>query len=252
MPNAAPDLPGAFAAALRCLAVEGRDARGFLQGQLTQDLAALEADRIAVAGLLSAQGRVVAAPWLHACGDAVELLLPADLAEAVLARLKRYVLRAKVQLTIREPAAGTAAALARHLGADPAATDPALALIRAGQPLIDSATSEEWIPQMLNLDLLGGISFSKGCYTGQEIVARTQHLGRIKRRMFRYAADVAPPAAKSALTADGQKVGEVVVAARAGTGCELLAVVNLDARDRPLALEQGEAANQLSLPYPIP
>ncbi len=60
-----------------------------------------------------------------------------------------------------------------------------LADIRAGLPQVYAATRELFIPQMLNLDLIDGISFTKGCYTGQEIVARTQHLGRIKRRMFR-------------------------------------------------------------------
>jgi folate-binding protein YgfZ len=60
-----------------------------------------------------------------------------------------------------------------------------LADIRAGLPQVYAATSEAFVAQMLNLDLLDGISFSKGCYTGQEIIARTQHLGRIKRRLFR-------------------------------------------------------------------
>jgi folate-binding protein YgfZ len=60
-----------------------------------------------------------------------------------------------------------------------------LADIQEGLPQVYGATSEAFTAQMLNLDLLGGISFSKGCYTGQEIVARTQHLGRIKRRLFR-------------------------------------------------------------------
>jgi len=59
-----------------------------------------------------------------------------------------------------------------------------LADIRAGLPQIYQATCDLFVPQMLNLDLLDGISFEKGCYTGQEIVARTQHLGRIKRRLF--------------------------------------------------------------------
>ena len=54
--------------------------------------------------------------------------------------------------------------------------------IAAGLPQVFAASSEAFVPQMLNLDLLDAISFSKGCYTGQEIVARTQHLGRIKRR----------------------------------------------------------------------
>jgi folate-binding protein YgfZ len=60
-----------------------------------------------------------------------------------------------------------------------------LADIRAGLPTVYAATSEAFVAQMLNLDLIDGISFSKGCYTGQEIIARAQHLGRIKRRMFR-------------------------------------------------------------------
>jgi folate-binding protein YgfZ len=252
MSNAAPALLRAFAAAWRVVAVEGRDARAFLQGQLTQDLAALDADRLAIAGLLSAQGRVIAVPWLRASGESIELIVPADLSEAVLMRLKRYVLRAKAQLSARDLDAAAADAMARHVGADAALTDPALALVRAGQPLIVAANTEEWIPQMINLDLVGGISFTKGCYTGQEIVARTQHLGRIKRRMFRYAAAGAPPPPKSALLADGQKVGEVVTAAQAAGGCELVAVINLDARDRPLSLEQGDRASPLSLPYPIP
>jgi folate-binding protein YgfZ len=57
--------------------------------------------------------------------------------------------------------------------------------VASGLPQVYGATSEAFVAQMLNLDLLDGISFKKGCYTGQEIVARTQHLGRIKRRLFR-------------------------------------------------------------------
>jgi len=252
MSHASPALLSAFAASWRVVAVAGRDARAFLQGQLTQDLATLGAGRLAGAGLLSAQGRVIAVPWLRATETAVELAVPADLSEAVLTRLKRYVLRAKAELAARDLDPVLAGLLADHLGVDAALTDPVLALIRAGQPLIGATNSEEWIPQMINLDLLDGISFTKGCYTGQEIVARTQHLGRIKRRMFRYAAATAPPLARSALTLDGQKVGDVVAAAHTATGCELLAVVNLEARDRPLTLEAGATATPLPLPYPIP
>jgi folate-binding protein YgfZ len=62
-----------------------------------------------------------------------------------------------------------------------------LADIRAGLPQVYAATSEAFVAQMLNLDLLDGISFTKGCYTGQEIIARTQHLGKIKRRLYRLA-----------------------------------------------------------------
>lgn len=61
--------------------------------------------------------------------------------------------------------------------------------IRTGQPFIVADTQEMFVPQMLNLDRIGAINFDKGCYVGQEIVARTQNLGRIKRRMYRFTAD---------------------------------------------------------------
>ena len=105
---------------------------------------------------------------------------------------------------------------------------------------------------MLNLDLLDAISFTKGCYTGQEIVARTQNLGRIKRRTFRYAirSDEAP-APLTALHLDATKVGEVLMCARVAGGVELLAVVALDARDRPLRTASGHTALPLRLPYTV-
>ncbi len=56
--------------------------------------------------------------------------------------------------------------------------------ICAGIPMVTTATQEEFLPQMINLDLIGGVSFKKGCYPGQEIVARTQYLGKLKRRMY--------------------------------------------------------------------
>jgi hypothetical protein len=105
---------------------------------------------------------------------------------------------------------------------------------------------------MLNLDLLDAVSFTKGCYTGQEIIARTQHLGRIKRRTLRYAirADEAP-APLTALNLEATKVGEVLTGARVEGGTEILAVVSLDARDRPLRTASGHTAVPLPLPYTV-
>jgi folate-binding protein YgfZ len=228
----------------RVLTVRGRDAASFLQGQLTRDVAALGEGELGLAALLTPQGRVVATPWLARRADGYDLVLPAALAPAVCERLQRFVLRAKVTLALLAPDAGPGSAAA------PAATT--LALVRAGLPEVGVEASEEWIPQMLNLDLVGAISFQKGCYTGQEIVARTQHLGRIKRRMFRLAvAGGAPPAVKAALLAAGAKVGEVVLAAAAEGGAECLAVLNLDACARPLALADGRGCRLLPLPYAV-
>lgn len=241
------------------LRVRGRDAASFLQGQLTRDVLALGPGAVGLAGLLTPQGRVVAVPWLAAVADGYALVLPAALLEPVTERLARFVLRAKVTLAAGELDAALAARILGALRASPqaaAASDAAgldaLALVRAGVPEVGREASEEWIPQMLNLDLLGAISFAKGCYTGQEIVARTQHLGRIKRRMFRLALEAAPPAVKAAVLADGRKAGEVVLAARAPGGAECLAVLNLEARALPLALEAGGPCRLLPLPYRVP
>jgi hypothetical protein len=124
--------------------------------------------------------------------------------------------------------------------------------IAAGLPQVFRSTSETFVPQMLNLDLLDGISFDKGCYTGQEIVARTQHLGRIKRRTFRYRlADGPAPYPLDGLYREGTKVAEVLLTAERQGATEFLAVTNLDARDVPLATEDGRKAHRLALPYAV-
>jgi len=99
----------------------------------------------------------------------------------------------------------------------------------AGIPWLSEATSEEHVPQMLNLDKLDGISFTKGCYTGQEIVARTHYLGKAKRALFlaECALDTAPAANTAVLDRSGgeQSRGEVLTAISRGGICHLLAVL---------------------------
>ena len=125
--------------------------------------------------------------------------------------------------------------------------------VAAGLPHVFAATSEQFIPQMLNLDLIDGVSFTKGCYAGQEIVARTHHLGRVKRRTMRFhlAASGAAPATLSKLLLDGVKAAEVLMSAESGDGIELLAVTNLDAAGKTLQLEDGRSAVPRALPYSL-
>jgi folate-binding protein YgfZ len=101
--------------------------------------------------------------------------------------------------------------------------------IRAGIPEIQQTTSEAFVPQMLNLDLLGGVSFVKGCYVGQEIVARTQNLGRIKRRMYRFRAESEHSFTSGELIYGPDKAtGKIVSCSHDGRATELLAVIAID------------------------
>lgn len=95
----------------------------------------------------------------------------------------------------------------------------------AGIPETDSRTSESFIPQMLNLDLIGGVSFEKGCYVGQEVIARAHHLGRVKRRsrLFRIAGPCKPVPGQS-IFADGRAAGKLARVASSDDTCVVLAV----------------------------
>jgi folate-binding protein YgfZ len=150
------------------------------------------------------------------------------------------------------------AALARHAATADAEMWRWFA-IAAGVPKITAATSDLFVPQAANWDVLGGISFQKGCYPGQEIVARMQYLGRLKERLFAFrteAENVAPAAPLySATFGTDQACGTVVnAAADPAGGSALLAVVQLaavDADDLRVNAPDGPRVVQLPLPYAI-
>jgi hypothetical protein len=130
--------------------------------------------------------------------------------------------------------------------------------VRSGVPMVTAATQDRFVAQTANWDAIGGLDFHKGCYPGQEIVARTQYLGRLKERLFAYATTVAPPPAGSRLFGPAygdQPCGTVVNAAPdPGGGARFLAVVQIDAAGGPLALgaPDGPGATPEPLPYALP
>ena len=132
-----------------------------------------------------------------------------------------------------------------------------LARIRAGVPDLGAATSETFIPQEVNLEPLGGISYTKGCYTGQEVVARTKHLGRLKRQLYRVTADEGLTAGQAVYAEGGeQSQGRIVRSApRPQGGSEALAVLRIESVEAgtPLVAEGGGSAlTLLDLPYQLP
>jgi folate-binding protein YgfZ len=131
--------------------------------------------------------------------------------------------------------------------------------IRAGVPVVTTATQDAFVAQAANWDILGGIDFRKGCYTGQEIIARTHYLGRLKERTLAFHADAPEPAPGDRIYSqafDDQPCGTVVNAAPApGGGYDLLAVVQLAAAERGdarLSSVDGPPLTPLALPYAIP
>ena len=132
--------------------------------------------------------------------------------------------------------------------------------IRAGIPVVTPATQEQFVLQMTNLDILGGVSFKKGCFPGQEIVARTHYLGKQKRRMYlaHVEADDVPVAGNELFSEDmpAQACGMVINVSHApGGGFDLLGVMQISSYDNQhvhLNSAQGEKLNFLPLPYAFP
>ena len=131
--------------------------------------------------------------------------------------------------------------------------------IAAGIPHITVATQEEFVPQMANFELIGGVSFTKGCYPGQEVVARTKYLGKIKRRMYRIhvPGNACPQAGADLFSAElpDQSCGKVMNSAAApGGGCEALAVLimaSAEAGEVRLGADDGPKIEFRALPYAL-
>ena len=133
-----------------------------------------------------------------------------------------------------------------------------LGQVRAGIGQVMAQTRELFIPQMINLQAVGGVSFKKGCYTGQEIVARMQYLGKLKRRLYRLSLGashaVPEPGTPLFSPTHNSSVGEVVIAAQAQDSIELLAVLTAEAAeagDIHVGDVQGPELSLLDLPYQL-
>lgn len=273
--------------------ISGGDRYEFLQGQLTQDLDTIRDGQPKLAGWANPKGRLLCIAWVLDWQNAVHLILPAEQQEFVAQRLGMYVLRSDVEISQPDTAVwflrqnkpedsmpipcfekdfclfhtGNSGTLMLGLGQLPEPIrndteghsdinrDWRSACIQAGLPWVYKSTRESFVPQMLNLDLLDAISFDKGCYVGQEIVARTQNLGRIKRRMFGFetvtetGAELVQPG--DTVTVGNDTAGIVVDAVNVDGQTRLLAVIRLEHRDAKLSIN-GSALHPAELPYPLP
>jgi len=270
------EAPSADAAAglayLRELAVvrfQGADVDRFLQGYLTCDTADLRPGQLTPTALCSLKGRVVMNGWCTPLADeeAVLLVLHQSLTARLAEFLKAYLQFSRTRLEDHggdtlvfgsldvETEAGLRLDarrrlfLASDLDAAGALWDAHAhlaedawyaSLAEDGIPLVSAPVSEKFLPQMLDLERLGAVDFEKGCYLGQEVVARAQHRGQVKRRLTRLVwQGAAPPPPGSEVTdADGKALGTIVQGVRADAdGGPALAVLS---REIPHVLRQGD------------
>lgn len=252
---------------LGILQVSGNDAESFLQNLLTNDVAALTIDQAQLSGFCNAKGRLFALFLLIRHPDSYQIILPKSMCSLLQQRLDMYVLRAKVVIhdksdelhcvglittdhspintfqSIKHPIdsrrllsvceqntiEGVINSLEQY--------DFQLAPnhlwqqldIEAGIPSIWPESKEKFTPQQVNLDLIGGVSFSKGCYPGQEVVARLHYLGKPSRRLFIAEVETTklPNIADEVTTNDGVVAGHIVSAQQAGPSLKLLISLKL-------------------------
>lgn len=276
--------------------VSGSDAAGFLQGQLSVDVENLPANRARLATCNSPKGRVIAVMRVEGtAGGRFRLKLPAEIAPAVVQRLKMFVLRSDVELACPTPEHATlglggpdAGSLLEDLSLPvpvrvhaneseggigvrriegaarwelSGSPDRIKALwkkagnnarpvgaiawrgldIEAGVPWVLPDSREKWLAQELNMDDLEAIDYRKGCYTGQEVIARLHHLGNRKRRLVRLETASSPPPPGTRVVSEDKTAGETVLGYAAGDHTVIAAVVRNQVLDEgsPLTLEPG-------------
>lgn len=259
------------------IAVAGEDAAEFLHGQLSNHITDLAVGEACFATYNTPKGRVLANMLVWRLENRFLLLMAADLAAAVVKRLRMFVLRSKVVfdeaagwqvygqsgMSGPQPAAdalklpfaeaegvlsgvlagGNGLLLSRESlpAADTAAAESTwfAGEIRAGRPWISAATSEAAVAQMLNQHRLGGVHFKKGCYPGQEIIARAQYRGQVKRGLAQTRSESAV-APGNKIDVAGEEAGIVINNAADGNGFIQLSVIKFAAAGQSLSCE-GQA-----------
>ena len=264
---------------LSILSFSGSDVSDFLQGQMTQDINSISNQSYKMTSILNPKGRMIVSGLIKKSEDVFFLIIRKDLSEDILNWLSRYILRSDVIITIEDfniiglnnenhkklindqdnsqqlniaPIDADKDRYILIINNEVVTEDNSiqsinendwiLADIKRGLAIIDKNNSEKYIPQMINLDLLEGISFSKGCYTGQEVVARVQHRGKIKQRMFyiTFESNSNEIDAQSEVMCKDKKVGSIVISKKSDNYFHALAVINTTDSDEDLLLDGSE------------
>ncbi len=198
---------------LSVIAFSGRDADTFLHNQLTQDVRALAPGEATFASICQPKGRVIALLMVIARDDGFRVVCSRDLADRLVTHLRRFVFRDQVVIEPASEAVAGPLEAGADAGGDVVMVEPLPALryglvsgategddpeavareFEAGVAWLDEDTTEQFLPQMLGHEAIGALSFRKGCYPGQEIIARTRYLGKLKRHPWTGIVDEALP-----------------------------------------------------------
>lgn len=257
MPATTPETGQACTLPWCAIRVSGADAESFLNAQLTARVPAQDSAACSLAGYCLPNGRLLAVLWCWRIDGALHLGLPADIADAVMQRLSLYVLRSDVQFerldvaphgVVSAPVQGSPGESGLRLALGEASeplADTATwtrACIAAGVANIHAATQDQVIPQMIGLEELGGLDFRKGCYPGQEIIARLHYKGTLKQRMYRLALDGQTAQAGDPLHCGETTSGLVLSAAESD------ALVLARVQDAGQRVRIGDSDSDLELP----
>ena len=270
---------------LSTLSFSGSDAKDFLQGQMTQDINSISDQSYKMTSILNPKGRIIVTGLIKEFKGNIFFIISKDLSEDCVQWLSRYILRSDVKISIEKNyifglnnenqkqlfkydenqqqlnisqismdhsryilLADDEASLKNKSIESINESEWILSDIKRGLPILSKESSEKYIPQMINLDLLEGISFSKGCYTGQEVVARVQHRGKIKQRMFHITTESnkCEIEHQSEIMHENSKVGSLVNSIINKDILHSLAVINIDDSEKKLILK-GKTLNVNSL-----
>jgi len=255
------------------LEVSGSDAENFLQAQLSNDINKLDEFSIQLNAYCQHQGKILALFWVMRHGDSFFLSFPSDLLEAIKARLQMFVIMSDVvieDITNEYIQVGSIGethqkALVINDKLSLIITDKQdinkfnmgplvhwnMTCIDSFLPEIFSATSEKLVPQMLNLDINEfGVNFSKGCYPGQEVVARLHYLGSAKRRLFAFKLDFDANVGDSLYCASSKSAkargarykssGMVVFKLKYNSNFYCLATLDVEIKDEKITLNNAQ------------
>ena len=256
------------------LKLTGLDSEDFLQAQLSNDISKLDSSSVQLNAYCQHQGKILALFWVMRSGDDFLLSFPLDLLDSIKARLQMFVLMSDVSITnvtdqylqigVIDESQKDSFILNENLSLVLSDSKNLSnfeftsqeywdkACIESFLPEISIASTETYIPQMLNLDINEvGVNFSKGCFPGQEVVARLHYLGKAKRRLFAFKSDSPLSIGDTLYCAESKSAkasGSVVSQVKFGADFYCLATLEVENKDNKITINNDQGPTLMRIP----